>query len=304
VPRRAHGGILAGSIALRSARPCAGSAVHRRVPLRAVATAEKGEARRGGSCCRPQQLARSRPLCCRRFPKLTDPVSGVRTREVLVELVARPVLVALHQMLVALGHVRARVTDVRADLRELPRCLPLRTRQPSRCCCADPSVSPCCPQPCHLSRDPSPNVSPWSGTRRVPTASFGSVGARTQCRTTGPERPFSFRAFGPAPEGGLVPPPSEGPSGATVEAAGRLSPSVQAAAPPPKAPALAQACRKRRPRSPRSPALGRTHNDGAPVLKLGQGLFSEIATFTIESGPTTPRCLARFVAAVSRDGAP
>jgi hypothetical protein len=65
-----------------------------------------------------------------------------------------------------------------------------------------------------------------------------------------------------------------------------LPKSVQAAAPPPKAPALAQACRKRRPRSPRSPALGRTHNDGAPVLKLGQGLFSEIATFTIESGPT------------------
>jgi hypothetical protein len=49
------------------------------------------------------------------------------------------------------------------------------------------------------------------------------------------------------------------------------------------------ACRKRRPRSPRSPALGRTHNDGAPVLKVGQGHFSEIATFTLDSGPR-PRC--------------
>ena len=82
-----------------------------------------------------------------------------------------------------------------------------------------------------------------------------------------------------------------------------LPKSVQAAAPPPKTPALAQACRKRRPRSPRSPALGRTHNDGAPVLKLGQGLFSEIATFTLESGPTS-LVPARFVAPVSRDGAP
>ena len=91
---------------------------------------------------------------------------------------------------------------------------------------------------------------------------------------------------GPCSGGRACAPPSEGPSGATVEAAGRLSPiPSKAAAPPPKAPALAQAGRKRRPRSPRSPALGRTHNDGAPVLKLGQDLFSEIATFTLESGP-------------------
>jgi hypothetical protein len=87
----------------------------------------------------------------------------------------------------------------------------------------------------------------------------------------------------------LCPPPSEGPSGATVEAAGRLSPN----------PSRRPLRRPKRPHSrrlavregrvlPRSPALGRTHNDRAPILKLGQGLFSEIATFTIESGPPRP----------------
>jgi hypothetical protein len=68
-----------------------------------------------------------------------------------------------------------------------------------------------------------------------------------------------------------VPPPSEGPSGATVEAAGG-SPQIRQGGR-----SAAQSARtraglgKRRPRSPRSPALGRTHNDGAPVPKLGQG---------------------------------
>jgi hypothetical protein len=81
-------------------------------------------------------------------------------------------------------------------------------------------------------------------------------------------------------------PPQRGPSGATVEAAGRLSPN----------PSRRPLRRPKRPHSrrlavregrvpPDPPALGRTHNDGAPVLKLGQGLFSEIATFTLESGP-------------------
>ena len=67
-----------------------------------------------------------------------------------------------------------------------------------------------------------------------------------------------FLRLGPCSGGRAFAPPSEGPSGATVEAAGRLSPNPsKAAAPPPKAPALAQAGRKRRPRSPRSPALGK-----------------------------------------------
>jgi hypothetical protein len=99
-------------------------------------------------------------------------------------------------------------------------------------------------------------------------------------------------------------PASEGPSGATVEAAGG-SPQIRQGGRSAAQSARTRAgLRKRKAAFPRSPALGRTHNDGAPVPKLGQGLFSEIATFTIESGPTTPRCLARFVAAVSRDGAP
>jgi len=136
-----------------------------------------------------------------------------------------------------------------------------------------------------------------------PTAAASVCGRSSACRTTGPERAFSFRVFGPAPEGGLVPPPSEGPSGATVGAAGG-SPQIRQGGRSAAQSARTRAgLRKRRPRSPRSPALGRTHNDGAPVLKLGQGLFSEIATFTLESGPTT-LVPARFVAAVSRDGAP
>ena len=108
----------------------------------------------------------------------------------------------------------------------------------------------------------------------------------------------------PCSGGPACAPASEGPSGATVEAAGG-SPQIRQGGRSAAQSARTRAgLRKRRPRSPRSPALGRTHNDGAPVLKLGQGLISEIATFTIESGPTTPRCLARFVDAVSRDGAP
>jgi hypothetical protein len=40
----------------------------------------------------------------------------------------------------------------------------------------------------------------------------------------------------------------------------------------------------RRTAFPRSPALDWTHNECAPLLKLGQGVLSEIARFTRESG--------------------
>jgi hypothetical protein len=154
-------------------------------------------------------------------------------------------------------------------------------------------VSPCCPQPYHLSRvrrRTSLPGAPRADTRQRPRL---CVGARAHVGQPGQRGRSPFAPSALLRRAGVCP----GPKGAKRSdsrgrrAAPRIRQGGRSAA---QSARLAQACRKRRPRSPRSPALGRTHNDGAPVLKLGQGLFSEIATFTIESGPRpSVRCSIR-----------